>query len=85
MLQIEVASYELHWKKIYASEGCVAQSQEYNTTNKSFNITELEGDSTYMITLRALTTDGGIIAHNVTVRTKERGKRKEQLVYVRIG
>ena len=85
MLQMKVASYKLRWKKIDVSEGCAAQSQEYNTTNKSFNITELEGDSTYTLTLTALTTNGSIITHNtVTVRTKERGKRKECLVHVTI-
>ena len=80
-LEMEVATYKLQLEEIDVSEGCSAQSQEYSTTNKSFNITELEGDSTYMITLTALTTNGSIITHNsVTVRTNERGKRKPLVV-----
>ena len=77
MLQMKVANYKLYWTKINVSEGCAAQSQEYSTTNKRFNITELEGDSTYTLTLTALTTNGSIITHNnVTVRTNKRGERK---------
>ena len=74
----EDVSYEVMWETDNVG-GCSGDSDMDSTTitddSTSYNITELEEDSTYSITVTATNSAGSNVSNTVTAMTMEAGER----------